>query len=194
MAHYLELLFSPAQRQGLRFVDERFINMFQQSYANIFSDKSQSSFPDMEITLESLMRIKRKCDTKNIKLTVLLCPSSIAVLAGTESPLYWDYLRSIAAITDFYNFSGYAPINFNPYNFFDESHYRNEIGDKMLRVIFNHEAVIDDWGILLSKDNIDAYLERRKAQYLVLKNNYEESGNIPLGTMNDSSFIPVNAD
>jgi hypothetical protein len=183
--------YSPAEAANLGFVEKTITPSFQYKYQHIFSEKTADYFSKMAFCFESLSRIRRKCVENDIKLTVLLAPSSVYVLAATESPLYWDYLHDLAAITDFYNFNGYAPYNFNPYNFVDDAHYRKEMGDKTLRIIFNQEEPVDDWGVLVSKDNIGAYLERRKARYFALKKSYEEQGTIPLETMNDASFIPV---
>lgn len=183
--------YSPAEAASLGFVERTITPVFQSLYQHIFSEKTAYDFSKMGFFFESLSRIREKCVINDIKLTVLLAPSSVHVLAETESPLYWDYLRNLAVLTDFYNFNGYASYNFNPFNFVDNAHYRKEMGDKMLRVIFNQEEAVDDWGVLMSKDNIGAYLERRKARYFTLKKNYEENGSIPLGSMNDASFIPV---
>ncbi|MDR2418459.1 MAG: hypothetical protein LBD79_05350 [Treponema sp.] len=185
--------YSPAEAANLGFVEKTVTPDFQSLYQRIFSEKTAYDFPIMEFCFESLSRIREKCAMNDVKLTVLLAPSSVYVLAHTESPLYWDYLRNLAAITAFYNFNGYAPYNFNPYNFVDNAHYRKEMGDKMLRIVFNQEEAVDDWGVLLSKDNIGVYLERRKARYFALKKSYEEQGIIPLGTMNGAGFIPVEA-
>jgi hypothetical protein len=186
--------YNPSEVASLGFAEKTIAPLFQSRYQFIFVEKSIYDFAGMKFVFDSLSRIRQKCEKNDIKLTVLLAPSAVPVLAKTEAPLYWDYLCNMAVITDFYNFNGYASYNFNPFNFVDEAHYRKEIGDKMLRVIFDQEPVADDWGVLLSKDNIGAYLERRKARYFTLKKNYEEKGSIPLGTMNDASFIPVKAD
>ncbi|MDR1325671.1 MAG: hypothetical protein LBK00_06510 [Treponema sp.] len=183
--------YNPTEAASLGFVEKTITPVFQSLYQRIFLEKTAADFPMREFFFESLLRVREKCAMNDIKLTVLLAPSSVYVLAETESPLYWDYLRNMAAITGFYNFNGYSPYNFNPYNFVDSAHYRKEMGDKILRVIFNQEEAIDDWGVLASKSTIDAYLERRKSRYFTLKKSYEETGAIPLGTMNDASFIPL---
>jgi hypothetical protein len=181
---------SPEERLNLNFVSKAIIPIFQKSYKNIFINKSAVTLPDAELVFESLWRIKRNCIENNVKLIIITAPSSIDVLSQIESPIYWEYLRGISRVTDFYNFNGYSRYNFNPYNFVDNAHYRREMSDKMLRIIFNQEQPPDDdWGILLNRDNIDTYLDRRKNAYFSLKSSYEETGIIPLGTMEDSSFI-----
>ena len=174
-----------------RTVDEKIIPVFKSTYRNIFRDKNSLYMsPDTKLIYDSLKRIKMNCMLKGITLTIVLAPSSPFVLSRNESPDYWEYLRNIAMISSFYNFNGYSSYNFNPYNFIDDNHYRKEMADKMLRIIFGKEEAEDDWGIYLSPENIEAYLERRKAAYYRLKKEYEETGNIPLGHVNGPGFIP----
>jgi hypothetical protein len=62
----------------------------------------------------------------------------------------------------------------------------------MLNIIFNQEPPSDDdWGVLLTPDTIDNYLDRRKEAYAALKTRYEESGVMMLGAITDDSFIPT---
>ncbi|MDR1956971.1 MAG: hypothetical protein LBQ30_08970 [Treponema sp.] len=183
MIEYIEQ-YRPAERVNLGFVEKNLVPLFQRQYKRIFTDKSETDFPASEWVLESLSRIKRKCIVHHIKLVVLIAPSSISVLSKIDSPLYWDYLKNMSAVTDFYNFNGYAKYNFNPYNFVDEAHYCKEMSDKMLKIIFNQELPTDDdWGILLSPENSEGYLERRKESYLSLKRKYAETNLVPLETI-----------
>jgi len=111
------------------------------------------------------------------------------VLSRTESPLYWEFLKELAVIKEFYNFNGFEPVNFNPYNFSDNHHFYKEVGDKMTKIIFGEEEPLGDWGLLLNSKNIDSYLERRKAKYFELKKEWEETGVVPLGKLSDSSCL-----
>ncbi|WP_148257206.1 hypothetical protein [Treponema primitia] len=192
MINYFEVFYDPSQKEGMQYVNQKFVNNFREREEYIFIEKSKDDFPDLEYTLDSLVRIRNKCAENNIALTLIVCPSSVLALSGIESPIFWEFLKRVSSITGFYNFNGYSKYNFNPYNYTDETHYRNEVADKMLRIIFNQETPPDDdWGIFLTPENIDEYLERRKNEYYGLKKIYETTGEIPLGDMTDSSFIPL---
>jgi hypothetical protein len=186
MIEYIEQ-YSPQKREKLKFVDDCILPGYGANYKNIFTDKQMDEHQPI---YASLIKIKSNCARNGVTLTLILSPSSPTVLSHHESPDYWEYLRNIAMISGFYNFNGYAPYNFNPYNFVDRYHYRKEMADKMLRIVFGQEAPEDDWGILLTPETIDAYLERRKATYYRLKKEYEETGTLAFGTMHDPSFIP----
>jgi hypothetical protein len=192
MIEYIEQ-YSPAERINLGFVEKNVLPYFQDNYGGIFADKSEDDFPFLDFVPDSLERIKRKCLLHGVKLVIIVAPSAIAPLADIESPIYYDFLQSVSRIEDFYNFSGFSKYNLNPYNFVDEAHYRREMGDKMLNIIFGKEPVNDDWGLLLTPDNIDEYLDTRKEIYAALKAQYEESGVMMLDSISDDSFIPLKA-
>jgi hypothetical protein len=190
MIEYIEA-YSPAERANFGFVEKNVLPSFQNNYGNIFIDKSENNFPFSEFVLNSLARIKRKCLLNDVKLVIVAAPTAVETLAAAESPVYHGFLQSVSEIADFYNFNGFSKYNFNPYNFVDTGHYRREVGDKMLNIIFNQEPPSDDdWGVLLTPDTIDEYLDRRKEAYTVLKTRHEESGVMILGAITDDSFIP----
>jgi hypothetical protein len=192
MIEYIER-YSPAERANLGFVEKNVLPYFQNNYRGIFADK-KDNFPLLDFVPDSLERIKRKCLRYDVKLVIIVAPSAVVSLADIESPVYYGFLQSLSRIADFYNFNGLSKYNLNPYNFVDDAHYRREMGDKMLNIIFNKEPPADDdWGLLLTPDNIDEYLDRRKETYAKLKTIYEESGAMMLGTISDGSFIPPKA-
>jgi hypothetical protein len=192
MIEYIEQ-YSPAEQANLGFVEKTVLPNFQDNYRGIFADKFQDDFPFLESVLDSLARIKRKCLLYDVKLVIIIAPSAVTPLADMESPLYYDFLRSVSGIADFYNFNGFSAYNLNPYNFVDDGHYRREMGDKMLNIVFNKEPPAGDWGLLLTPDNIDEYLDRREKTYTALKARYGESGLMTLGAVSDDSFIPLKA-
>jgi hypothetical protein len=158
---------------------------------NFFKEKDNIYFRDSDVVLKLMEGIKKKCDDNDVGLIVILSVNSIYDLSILESENYYDFLKKLTQIVSIYNFNGYGEINFNPYNFADTVHYRKEIADKMLSIIFGEEeALNDDWGILLTKENIDNYLKKREEKYYEFKKIFEETGSLPFGTIDDASFIP----
>lgn len=47
----------------------------------------------------------------------------------------------------------------------------------------------ENFGILLTKDNIDEYIQNRRESYQKLKKEYEETGTVQLQTKEDESYI-----
>jgi hypothetical protein len=180
---------SPDARDNFTFVDsirQRWKNLC----GNIFFDNKRN-IPDKDLVIQSVWRIQNKCLDNNVKLTVLISPNSVYDLSFVESYSFWDFLKNLTEIVPYYNFNGYSAINYNPYNYTDLVHYRKEIGDKMLSIIFGEEeALNDDWGILLTNNNINDYIKRREEKYYEFKKIFEETGSLPFGTIDDASFIP----
>ncbi len=70
-------------------------------------------------------------------------------------------------IAPVWSFSGYnsittEPISENLKNYIDPSHYRSEVGDLVLNRIleYNDEKVPDDFGVLLTPENIESHIEQ----------------------------------
>ena len=92
-----------------------------------------------------------------------------------------------------WDFSSFNDINMNPYNFYNYTHYSRQVADLQLDMIYGREesGQYGGFGILLTLENIDGYLRQRRADYLRLKEEYEATGTIAVGTISDSSNITV---
>ena len=109
---------------------------------------------------------------------------------------YYGYLRGIVDICgSVWDFSSFNDINLNPYNFYNYSHYTNEVADLQIDVMYGKEepGQYNGFGILLTEDNLDDYLSQRKEDYLRLKQEYEATGTIVLGGIDDPGNISVKA-
>ena len=94
---------------------------------------------------------------------------------------YLAYLKDIATITDFYDFSGYNSITTNNCNYYERSHYRPFIGKLIAARIFNDKTVKvpDDFGQLVTKENITEHLQMLKKNII----NYKK------GTQNEKETL-----
>jgi hypothetical protein len=79
---------------------------------------------------------------------VITTPTSKVGLETYPEDQFADYMKSIAGIADYWNFSGYNSINMDNTNFYDEEHFREKTGDMMLARIFGDQSVEipDDFG------------------------------------------------
>ena len=73
-------------------------------------------------------------------------------------------------IAPVWSFSGYnsittEPISDNMKNYIDPSHYRSEVGDLIINRLQKHqqEKVPNDFGILLTSDNVEFHLKKVRA-------------------------------
>lgn len=145
-------------------------------------------FPYLKQSLIELQEIKNICDSYGIKLTVMMGAVFISKKALFESNEFYDWLREISKITEFYDFSGFNEINLNPYNFFDTYHFNKKVGDKMLRIIYGAEE-IQNFGEKITSENIESYLEWRRTEYEKIKDEFRRTGTIRLFDKSHPSYV-----
>jgi peptidoglycan/xylan/chitin deacetylase (PgdA/CDA1 family) len=66
------------------------------------------------------------------------------------------YWKKLADATDFWDFSGYNSVSFEPRYFYDPYHFRNSVGDMALAYIFNDKSVYvpQDFGHKTTSENV----------------------------------------
>lgn len=121
--------------------------------------------------LKELEIIVNLCKKRGIDCQIFISPShathreSLRV-SGVWS-LFEEWHREVVKIAPVWSFSGYnsittEPISENLKNYIDPSHYRSEVGDLVLNRIleYNDEKVPDDFGVLLTPENIESHIEQ----------------------------------
>lgn len=170
------------------YVEEYVLPRYQNNLKNLFNGK-EPSVPAIKKNIAAMKEIKSLCDERGVTLKVVIGPTFLAELYKVEGQKYYDYLRELVKITELWDFSGFIPENLNPYNFVNEGHYKNTVADLMVNIMYGKEQR-DGFGVLLTEDNIEEYLQNRQADFERLKQEYEETGTVELYTMEDDSFIP----
>lgn len=123
----------------------------------------------LEECLLSIKEIRDICDQNNIQLVIFTNPMFSTVY---KASLDWDYflfLRKLALITDYYNFSGYNDVTLKKENYYDPSHYSAEVGDIMLECMIMENRIPglyeQGFGYHVTKENIEHFisvLERQR--------------------------------
>ncbi|MCP2728965.1 hypothetical protein [Limnofasciculus baicalensis] len=133
--------------------------------------------------LSDFKRIVDLCQEHGITLKVFISPSHAIDLEAIRATGRWEvfeqWQREIVKITPVWDFSGYNSITTEPIsnsmkNYADNSHYTKPIGDLILNRILSYKAetVPQDFGILLTPDNIESHIEQlRNDRELWTKNN-----------------------
>lgn len=146
-----------------------------------FSLHSDYKFSDQY--LSDFKRIVDLCQKHGITLKVFISPSHAIDLEAIRATGRWEvfeqWQREIVKITPVLDFSGYnsittEPISNNMKNYADNSHYSKDIGDLVLNRILSYraETVPNDFGILLTPDNIESHiLQLRTDREFWAKNN-----------------------
>ena len=132
----------------------------------------------LEKTLEEIAEIVRICNDRGIGLTIFTNPMYDVTYQASLQMDYMEFLRRLAEITPFYNFSGYNDITLDSENYVDTSHYKAEVGDMILEVICNgkrYEGLYEQgFGVYVTPENAEAFIT-------VLEHENQAHGNAPSG-------------
>lgn len=127
----------------------------------VFADypKGEYPLPAIEENAKSIARIRDFCTERGINLIFV------------NAPIYYEYFNcipeedirafygAIAAETDFWDFS-VSSVSLEPRYFYDETHFRNDVGSMALARIFGDDEIYipSDFGKLVTKDNVEEYV------------------------------------
>ena len=124
-------------------------------FANYTALSNQTNEEAITGTLESLTRIKQLCEDNGVQLTVVTAPVYVDYLASFPWEQVADFYTRLAEVTDYWDFS-YSSVSFEPRYFYDETHFRECVGDMALARMFGDESVYipEDFGAYVTADNV----------------------------------------
>ncbi|MCR5432491.1 MAG: hypothetical protein K6E95_08035 [Lachnospiraceae bacterium] len=132
-------------------------------------------------SLDYMKKIKNLCADADVELQVVIGASFINELYEYEAKTYWAYLVQIVDIFgEVWDFSGFNDVNFNPYNFYNESHYNYEVGDLMINTMANGSPIVEGFGQLIDPNNRYDWMKQRRLDYLKYKKIYLDTNTIDL--------------
>lgn len=119
---------------------------------------------DMDDAFAILEELKTLSQAHQFKLIFFITPFyAQQYINQAESMLIVK--ERLAKLTDYYDFSGFNTVTTDPTNYFDEnSHYRYHVGDMIIARIFRAVPPQDDFGVLVTRENIKSNLEKQKIE------------------------------
>ena len=131
-----------------------------------YKTKRYVKYTTSKKSMRALKKIKQLCIKHNIKLYLFTTPHNKNMMDRFIVDDYLRYLKQISNITDFYDFSGYNTITMNNYYYYEDSHYRPILGNLIAGKIFkdNTIEIPEDFGVFVTKENIDKHLINLKIQ------------------------------
>lgn len=129
-------------------------------------------------TIDKIRRLKNLCEQKGTRLTVMLAPQYQSEFLSYPAEQRQDFWRSLAEVTDFWDFSGLNSVNCDPRYFYDFKHFRRSVGDMALARVFGDDDCLlpEDFGVHVTKDTVG----QRVSEY----------ENAPEG-VNNSKRVPI---
>lgn len=159
---------------------------FNRLMTNLFTKNKKSAY--IQECLDSVREMKEMCEAAGVEFAVICAPAFIGEMSLHDSTYYWDFLRDLATITDYWDFSGYHDIDLNPYNFYNRGHFYYEIGDLMVDTMNGKEGY-EGFGAYVTKYNVTEHLAEREEAYYRLQKEYQKTGTIALQGREDASWI-----
>jgi peptidoglycan/xylan/chitin deacetylase (PgdA/CDA1 family) len=110
-----------------------------------------SHIDECEIELREIARL---CEQYGAELTIVVTPEYAPYAAGFDADEVAELYGRVAAVSDFWDFA-MSSVSLDARYFYDESHFRDAVGDMMLARIFGDTDVYvpDDFGALVTADN-----------------------------------------
>ena len=133
-------------------------------------------------TVETLRPLIRRCQDRSIQLTVAVNPNHATLLEGTWQTNQWNerkrWLRELTQLIEeesqghvsLWDFSGFHAYTTEPYFstsepkevtwFWEPSHFKCELGDRMLERIYGLTCANPTFGVRLTSANAETHLEQ----------------------------------
>ena len=111
-------------------------------------------------TLDALAHIRDLCTEKGVNFLVLCAPVYADYLDYYDWDQVADFYTRLAEVTPYWDFS-YSSVSFEPRYFYDETHFRNCVGEMALARVFGDDSIYipEDFGVYVTQDNVQAHLE-----------------------------------
>lgn len=128
----------------------------------VFEDYPQED-RDMEHivdTVESVRRIKEKCEAMGVDLLVVSAPAYYDSVLWYKKEDVEAFYTQLAQVTDYWDFS-VSSVSLEPRYFYDETHFRNAVGDMALARVFGDDSVYipEDFGFYVTAENVEDYVK-----------------------------------
>jgi hypothetical protein len=161
---YLDV--SMQEKDYLKINGVKDFNSSEHLNASIFNKPTHYNNNVLSQTINDIYQINKICKINNINCIFFINPIHQTTFKYLNKELFIEFKKQLGNITQYYDFSNQNSISTNNYYWHETSHYRNIVGDVMLAKIFNDPSikVPKDFGVLVTKENIDQHLQNLKNQ------------------------------
>lgn len=126
--------------------------------------------------IRSLKEIKALCDQNHIEMKIFFNPQHMSTYLASDAAMMARFKKELANICPFWDFSGVNYVTTNNYFWFETSHPRPFICDKMLDIVSGNNQItwIPDFGIYVTPENVDAVCEKAVREREAYDPNHEQ--------------------
>lgn len=119
--------------------------------AAIYNDPTTWHGDHMDETLQDIQNIKDLCDKNQIKCVFFINPIQHTSYDAMDKTMLATFKHRLSIITDFYDFTTPNKISNDNTKWLETSHFIPEIGDLILKTIFEDKVFIENFGIHVKK-------------------------------------------
>lgn len=126
--------------------------------------RQEGAIPYLEECMSSVRAIKELCEEQGVNVTFVCPPMYYENLAYYSWEDIEAFNRSLAEITDYWDFT-LSSVSYEPRYFYDETHFRNCVGEMAAARMFDDDSVYvpDDFGYYVTAETVDGLLESYEA-------------------------------
>lgn len=143
-----------------------------------FTEPYQEGFStnDFRVCIENIKKIKRLCDKSKIECIVFFNPQHMTTYLADDMDLMNRFKKELAKISPFWDFSGVNYVTANNYFWYETSHPRAFICDKILDIVSGQHKItwVPDFGVYVTPDNVDAFCEKAVRDRAAYDPNHEQ--------------------
>lgn len=174
---------------------EEYYNFLMKKKVDRFYKTLKKGTPDKSaVTREcigSLKYMKELCDKHGVEFQVFFGSVFAGQMIGYEGESFYNFMQQVVDVAgDVWCFNTYNDVALNPYNYYDIAHYYYEIGDLMIDTMKGTPCKYDNFGILLTADNVMEEIANRRKSREEWKQYYLEHGTLPFQGIDDDSLVP----
>jgi len=86
----------------------------------------------------------------------------ITIFLRQDQEAYYNFLKGLSNLTSYWDFSGINEITTDNFYYYETSHFRTIIGDRMMDIVL--EGKQDDFGQWITPQNIDEKIEQKRVE------------------------------
>lgn len=130
-----------------------------------FETPTQSTFGGdsrLDNCIETIREIKQFCDENHIQFVPFFNPQHMTTYLHDDMELMNRFKKELVKISPFWDFSGVNYVTSNNYFWYETSHPRAFICDKILDTVSgrNQMTWVPDFGVYVTEENVDAFCEK----------------------------------
>ena len=118
------------------------------------------SLDKAEACMESVAAIRDMCARAGVNFVVVTSPVYIEYFKDFDRAEVERFCTALAEVTPFWDFS-VSSVSYEPRYFYDETHFRNDVGRMALARMFGDDSVYVpvDFGVYVTPDNVAGHLK-----------------------------------